>query len=193
MLFQARHHGEAFQGRAPSQITAYAPQTKIVLPPKQGLCPEEINRLVWYWSAIWGLRLPKYWMLPQNSWARTVFSVDFAINTVCFGGFTSEFIGIHTYVCGRRLFLSSPQNSWKFAHFLARRPFLVFISELNFLSPSPKFIYASPVTQSWRRAYAVCLHFLRVDCNQSWPMVELRSRNWVVIWLLAAFSCNPTS
>ena len=30
----------------PLQITAYAPQMKIVPPPpKQGLCPEEINRL----------------------------------------------------------------------------------------------------------------------------------------------------
>ena len=33
----------AFRGRAP-QMTACAPQTKIV-PPKRGLCLEEINRL----------------------------------------------------------------------------------------------------------------------------------------------------
>ena len=34
---------EAYRGRAP-QLTACAPQTKIV-PPKRGLCPEEINWL----------------------------------------------------------------------------------------------------------------------------------------------------
>ena len=34
----------AFRGRAP-QMTACAPQTKIVPPPKRGLCPDEINRL----------------------------------------------------------------------------------------------------------------------------------------------------
>ena len=34
----------AFRGRAP-QMTACAPQTKIVPPPKRGLCPKGINRL----------------------------------------------------------------------------------------------------------------------------------------------------
>ena len=33
----------AYRGRAP-QLTACAPQTKIV-PPRRGLCPKEINRL----------------------------------------------------------------------------------------------------------------------------------------------------
>ena len=40
---RARCPGGAFRGRAP-QMTACAPQTKIV-PPKRGLCPKEINRL----------------------------------------------------------------------------------------------------------------------------------------------------
>ena len=39
----ARRREGAFRGRAP-QMTACAPQTKIV-PPKRGLCPEEIYRL----------------------------------------------------------------------------------------------------------------------------------------------------
>ena len=34
----------AFRGLAPQMATC-APQTKIVPPPKRGLCPEEINRL----------------------------------------------------------------------------------------------------------------------------------------------------
>ena len=42
-LTQARRHRGAFRGRAP-QITACTPQTRIV-PPKRGLCPEEINKL----------------------------------------------------------------------------------------------------------------------------------------------------
>ena len=41
---QARHHRRAFRGPAPSQITACAPQARIV-PPKRGLCPYESNRL----------------------------------------------------------------------------------------------------------------------------------------------------
>ena len=40
---QARRHGGHF-GAVPPQMTACAPQTKIV-PPKRGLCPEETNRL----------------------------------------------------------------------------------------------------------------------------------------------------
>ena len=40
---QARRHG-GHSGFVPPQMTACAPQTKIV-PPKRELCPEEINRL----------------------------------------------------------------------------------------------------------------------------------------------------
>ena len=42
-LPQARRHTGGHTGAVPPQLTACAPQTKIV-PPKRGLCPEEINR-----------------------------------------------------------------------------------------------------------------------------------------------------
>ena len=36
---------EGFPGLCPPQVTACAPQTKVVPQPKRGLCPEETNRL----------------------------------------------------------------------------------------------------------------------------------------------------
>ena len=42
--WQTRRHGRAFRGRAPPN-DCLCPPKWLLVPPKQGLCPEEINRL----------------------------------------------------------------------------------------------------------------------------------------------------
>ena len=61
---QARRHGGAFRGRASPQMTACAPQTKIV-PPQAMAVPRRNSQARGHWSANRGLRLLNWCLLPE--------------------------------------------------------------------------------------------------------------------------------
>ena len=70
-------------------MTACAP------PPKRGLYPEKIYRF----GATGGSRLetPKMLVITPEFVSKNCFFVDFVINTVCFCGFSPEFMKISAY------------------------------------------------------------------------------------------------
>ena len=119
-------------------------QTRIVPPPpppSEDGAPKKLTGSVLL-SAIRGLRLPQYWLSPQNSGTRTVFFVDFAIKTVCFCGFTAEFMKTRVYF-GMKTFFFFTSNFVKIrtlfemkTFFLVFTPdFVEFCTEHLFFGP----------------------------------------------------------
>ena len=124
---QARRHVGAFQGHAPKSLLV--PPEREFCSPSEDCAPKKLKGSVLLES---NSRPKTPWLSLQNSWARTVFFIDFAIKTVCFSGFTPKFTQTRVY-CGIKtsfflvftyflrwrpyFFWSSPKNSRKFSRF----------------------------------------------------------------------------
>ena len=85
------------------------PQIKIV-PPKRGLCPEEINRL-----GDTGVKIEAL-DSQTSAYCRRIREQELYFCKFC--GLTRDFIKLRVYFGTKIFFFSSPQNSWKIERFL---------------------------------------------------------------------------
>ena len=102
MHMQAQRHRGAFRGRTP-QITACAPQTMIVPPQERTVPPKKFTGLVLLECSS-RPETPKILVVTPEFVNKNGFSVDFAIKTFCFCGFTPKFMKIRTFVEMKTIF-----------------------------------------------------------------------------------------
>ena len=105
-------------------MTACAPPKRKLCPLKQGLCPEEINRL-----GATGVQI-EAWDSQNSAYCCRIREQELFFSNFCVD---SHRISWNiAYILGRRLFfLSSPQNSWTIGQFLRWKPELVDIFGLK--------------------------------------------------------------
>ena len=82
-------------GPCPPKSLLVPPQTRIV-PPKRGLCPKELTDLVLL-DCNSRPETPKILVIIPEFMSKNCFFVDFAIKTVCFCGFSPEFMKIRIF------------------------------------------------------------------------------------------------
>ena len=82
-FWQARRHG-GLSGPCPPSKSLFAPPKRELCLFKRGLCPKESNRLDGNWSAVRGLRPPKY--ITPEFVSKNCFFADFTTKAFLFSG-----------------------------------------------------------------------------------------------------------